>query len=68
MPSPEALFAGIVFGAIGMASFVNGKRQSLMVPMVLGIALILFPYVVSDVIPLLLVGSALTVAAYVFRG
>jgi len=67
MPSPEALFGAIVFGAIGMASFINGKRQSLWVPMALGIALIGFPYLVTDTVPLFLVGSLLTAAAYFFR-
>ena len=68
MPTPEALFAAIVFGAIGMASFVNGKRQALWLPMVLGVALMIFPYIVTDTMPLILVGSALTAGAYIFRG
>ena len=67
MPTPEALFWAIVFGAIGMASFVNGKRQSSWVPMALGIALMGFPYLVSETIPLFLIGTVLTVAAYRFR-
>ena len=68
MPTPEALFGAIVFGAIGMGFFVYGKRQSLVKPMVLGIALMGFPYLVSDTVPLFIVGTALTLAAYIFRG
>ena len=68
MPSPEALFGAIVFGAIGMASFVNGKRKSLLFPMLLGVALMGFPYLLPDALPLFLVGSALTAAAWIFRG
>ena len=51
-----------------MGFFVYGKRQSLVKPMVLGIALMGFPYLVSDTVPLFIVGTALTLAAYIFRG
>ena len=67
MPTPTALFGAILFGAIGMAAFVHGKRQTLVVPMVLGVALMVFPYVVSDALPEFLVGIALSVAAWKFR-
>lgn len=67
MPAPEVLFAWILFGAIGTAAFVHGKRQGLWIPMVLGIALMGFPYVVTETLPVFLVGTGLTVAAYMFR-
>lgn len=67
MPTPTALFGAILFGAIGMAAFVHGKRQTLVIPMILGIALMVFPYFVSDALPEFLVGIALTAAAWKFR-
>lgn len=67
MPAPEALFGSILFGALGLAAFVHGKRQGLWIPMALGVALMGFPYLVSDTLPLFLVGAALTAAAYIFR-
>jgi len=67
MPSPTALFGAILFGAIGLAAFVHGKRQSLAAPMILGVALMVFPYFVSEALPEFLVGIALTAAAWKFR-
>lgn len=57
----------ILFGAFGMASFVHGKRTTRVIPIILGVALMGFPYLVSDDLPLYLVGIALTVAAWHFR-
>jgi hypothetical protein len=67
MPSPEALFAAIVFGAIGMAAFVYGKKSANMRPMILGIALMGYPYFVPQNWILYLVGFLLTGSLFVWR-
>ena len=67
MPTPLVLFGSILFGAFGMASFVHGKRNSHLLSIVLGIALMSFPYFVSDTLPMFLVGIGLTIAAWRFR-
>ncbi len=68
MPSPESLFGSILFGAIGLAFFLRGKREGLWIPIVLGIALMGFPYFISETVPLFLAGAVLTAVAYIFRG
>ena len=67
MPSPGALFVSLVFGVIGLTAFLYGKKHALVVPMVLGIALMLFPYFVSDIWLMCGIGAALTAAIWYFR-
>ena len=67
MPTPEVLFAAIVFGAIGMAAFVYGKKTANMRPMLIGIALIVYPYFVSQTWLVFLIGCLLTGSLFVWR-
>ena len=66
MPTPGSIFGAIVFGAIGMAAFVHGKRCGLAKPMLIGVALMLYPYFVSDGTMVFLIGAALCFALYLF--
>ena len=59
-----ALFWGIVFGSVGFAYFLYGKRQAVPVALASGLALILLPYVISNTILLVLVGCALAAIPY----
>ena len=61
------LIAGFLFGSIGFVAFVYGKRQSAWTPMFLGLALMGFPYLVTNTIALYVVGVLLTGALYIFR-
>jgi len=47
-PSPGALFASLLFGAIGMGALVYAKKMSAFKPAMLGVALMAYPYFVSD--------------------
>jgi hypothetical protein len=67
MPSPAALFASLVFGAIGITAFFYGKKHALVVPMVLGAGLMIFPYFVSDVWLMWAIGAAMVAAMWFFR-
>lgn len=67
MPTPEALFGAILFGAIGMGAFVYGKKSGLAKPMITGVALMVYPYFVSGTWLLYLVGAALTGSLFFFR-
>jgi hypothetical protein len=67
MPSGAALFGSLMFGVIGLAAFLYGKRSVLIVPMVLGLALMGYPYFVSDTWLLYAIGLALTAACWYFR-
>jgi len=65
--NPTALFGSLLFGAIGLAAFIYGKRMVLYKPMVIGIVLMAYPYFVAQTWLLYAVGCALCVGLYVFR-
>ena len=67
MPSPAVLFAGLIFGVIGIAGFTYGRKGASWKPMAIGIALMAFPYFVSEVWLIYSIGVALCVALVVWR-
>ena len=67
MPSGAALFGSLVFGVIGIAAFRYGKKSALLLPMILGIALMIFPYFVPETWLIYAIGCALTFAVWFFR-
>jgi hypothetical protein len=68
LPSPGALFASLLFGAIGLGALVYARKMSAFKPAILGVALMAYPYFVSDTLLLWGVGIALTIALFVFNG
>lgn len=67
MPSPATLFAGLIFGLIGVAGLTYGRRNALWRPMGIGLALIVFPYFVSQIWLLYAIGIGLCGALYFWR-
>ena len=65
--STSLLFLGLLFGSVGFGYFLYGKRQAAIVPMVCGIALMVFPYFVSNVLILVVIGIALAALPYFYR-
>lgn len=61
------LLCGLLLGSIGLGFFVYGKRQRAVVPLVCGLALMIFPYFVSNIILLVVIGVALVVVPYFVR-
>lgn len=61
------LLWGLLFGSMGLGFFVYGKRQKAIVPLVCGLALMIFPYFVSDTIPLVGIGIMLMAVPYFVR-
>jgi len=59
------LIFSILFGSIGMGYFVYGKKQQAALPLLTGIVLCIFPYFVSNVYIMVLVGIILTVLPWV---
>jgi len=59
MPETALILWALLFGSIGFGYFIYGKRQAQSVVRYTGIALILFPYLITDVVAVVLVGSAL---------
>ena len=64
MPDPATLFVIIVCSATGLAAFRHGKRESNMVCLLLGIALMVYPYFVEGLALTALVGAALSAAVW----
>ena len=67
MPAPAVLFAGLLFSLIGLAVFTFGKKNALWRAMAIGLALMVFPYFVSETWLLYAVGTALCGALLIWR-
>lgn len=67
MPTPATLLWGMLFGAIGVGFFIYGKRQSMIMPLVCGIALVVYPWFVSGALLTLVIGLALVALPFVLR-
>ncbi|MDY6798852.1 MAG: hypothetical protein SVX28_08955 [Pseudomonadota bacterium] len=50
---------GLIFSSIGIGYFIYGRKQSNLVVRWCGLALILFPYLVTDTFAMVGVGAAL---------
>ncbi len=52
---------------MGLGFFVYGKKQKAVVPMVCGLALMIFPYFISNTIVLIAIGTMLVAVPYFVR-
>lgn len=67
LPGPAYILGAILFSIIGYAAYRYGKKASLGIPKWIGIALMLYPYAVSETWLLYAVGGGLCLGLYVFR-
>jgi hypothetical protein len=67
MPTPGSLFGMILFGAIGFAAFVYGKKTMELKPVILGLLLMVYPYFFSQPLYVYGIGLVLTAALFVNR-
>jgi predicted membrane protein len=58
---------GLLFGSIGLGFFIYGRKQRAVVPFVCGLALMIFPYFVSNTIVLVAIGIVLIIVPIVFK-
>jgi hypothetical protein len=65
--SAANLIGGCVFGSIGFVAFIYGKRMNLWKPMFLGIALMVYPYFVSNDLIMIAIGAVGTVGLFFLR-
>lgn len=65
--TPASLLWGVLFGSIGLGFFIYGRKQRAVVPLVCGLALMIFPYFVSNNILLVAIGIALMAIPYFLR-
>jgi hypothetical protein len=63
----SSLLWGLLFGSIGLGFFVYGRRQKVVVPLLCGLALMIFPYFVANTVLLVIVGVVLMAIPYFLR-
>ena len=63
----SAIVWGLLFGSIGVGFFIYGRKQRAPVPLICGVALIIFPYFVSNIIVLVAIGIVLVCIPYFVR-
>jgi hypothetical protein len=64
---PSNLFAGLIFGSIGLGAFIYGKKNVCWRPLVIGILLMAYPYFLSGTLLIYLIGIVLTALLYFWR-
>jgi hypothetical protein len=64
---PNSLLIGIVAGLVGGGYFAWGRKHSRVVPLLSGVALMLYPYFIDATWLLLFIGAALCAAPFVIR-
>lgn len=63
----STLLLGVLFSSIGLGFFIYGRKQQQPVPLLCGLALMIYPYFVSTALPLAAIGTVLTVLPYFIR-
>ena len=61
---PTLLVLSLVPGGIGFVLFTYGRKQQRLPHLVIGIAMVVYPYFVNSVLSMLGVGAVLGVALY----
>ena len=61
------ILVGLLTGSVGVGYFMYGKKRSRFVPMLAGAALCLYPYAVSNLFWLLVVGAALLALPFMLK-
>ncbi|HIE06408.1 MAG TPA: hypothetical protein EYP64_00025 [Desulfarculaceae bacterium] len=67
MDSVSQLLLGVLFGAVGLGFLTYGWRQKAAVPLVVGVALSIIPYLISNVWVAVGVGGVLVGVPYFIR-
>jgi hypothetical protein len=67
LPTPAYLIGAILFGIIGIVAFRYGRKKSNRQVKWLGVALMLYPYVVPITWLMYVIGFALCGACYYYR-
>jgi hypothetical protein len=63
----DTLIYSVIFGSIGFGYFIYGKKQQRMVPFIAGLGLCVFPYFISNLYAMVIVGIILTAAPWVLK-
>lgn len=68
LPTPAYISGAVLFGLIGLAAWRIGRRQERPRTLWLGVALMLYPYLVSGTAWLFAIGTALCLGLWLDRG
>lgn len=63
----STLLLGLVFSSIGLGFFIYGRKQKVAMPLICGIALMVYPYFVSSNALLIAIGAVLIAIPYFVR-
>jgi hypothetical protein len=63
----SSLLWGLLFGSIGFGFALYGKQQRAPLPLVCGVALMIYPYFIPNVFALVGIGIVLMAIPYFFR-
>ena len=61
------LLLGMLFSSIGFGYFLYGKKQKVIIPLVCGLVLMIFPYFIDQTLLLIGIGTALSILPYFIR-
>jgi hypothetical protein len=64
LPTPAYVAGVLLFSIVGLVAYIKGRRRPNRAVKWLGIALMLYPYVIWDTLPLFAVGIALSGVAW----
>ncbi|MBL4911122.1 MAG: hypothetical protein JKX78_14045 [Alteromonadaceae bacterium] len=67
MGSEAIMIWSVLFGGIGIGFFMYGKKQRAVVPLFTGLALFIYPYFMTSVTMLIIVGIILIALPYFIR-
>jgi predicted membrane protein len=62
--SESTLLWGLLFSSIGLGFFLYGRQQRSPVPLVCGLALMIYPYFIPNVVALVAIGVVLSAVPY----
>ena len=63
----SAIIVNLLFGAIGFFAFMRGRKHQIYAHMIIGGALMAYPYFVESTLWQWIIGAGLTVALFVYR-
>ncbi|NOZ38751.1 MAG: hypothetical protein GXP24_00820 [Planctomycetes bacterium] len=63
----SSLLWGILFSSVGLGFFIYGKKQGVPVPLACGLGLMVLPYLISNLLLLIVVGVGLMAVPYFYR-
>jgi hypothetical protein len=63
----STLLWGVLFSSIGVGYFIYGRRQGKTIPLLCGLALMIYPYFMPNVSVLVIIGAIFAAVPYFLR-